>query len=84
MSTTEQNQPRRNAREGGAGDGEQVHDKGTTAVPAAKVANAAAESLHGGNAVVEKFAQPDAKSLVGGNTLISDPKGANPSAGERA
>lgn len=63
---------------------QQVTDKGTTKVPAAKVANAAAESLHGGNAVEEKYAQPDAKALPGGATLISDPKGANPDAGERA
>ncbi len=62
---------------------EQVHDQGTTDVPAAEVANAAAESLHGARAVKEKYAQPDAKALVGGSTLISDPKGANPDAGER-
>jgi hypothetical protein len=66
------------------GSDEQVHDKGTTKVPASRVANAAAESLHGGNAVEEKYAQPDAKSLVGGSTLVADPKGANPRAGERA
>lgn len=71
-------------REGGSGDGaEQVHDKGTVKVPASKVANAAAETLHGARAVKEKYAQPDAKALVGGATLISDPKGANPEAGER-
>jgi hypothetical protein len=62
---------------------EQVRDQGTTDVPAAEVANAAAESLHGARAVKEKYAQPDAKALVGGSTLISDPKGENPSAGER-
>lgn len=73
------------AREGGQGDGaEQVRDHGTTIVPADKVANAAAESLHGARAVEEKYAQPDAKALVGGATLVSDPKGANPAAGERA
>ena len=74
----------RTAPEGGQGDGpKQVHDQGTTAVPAEQVANAAAESLHGARAVEEKFAQPDAVALVGGATLISDPKGANPAAGER-
>lgn len=71
-------------RESDSGDGPQVTDKGTTKVPAAKVANAAAESLHGAGAVEEKYAQPDAKALVGGATLVSDPKGANPDAGERA
>jgi hypothetical protein len=75
---------RKTAPEGGSGDGVQVHDKGTTAVPASKVANAAAETLHGTGAVEEKYAQPDAKALVGGATLVSDPKGANPAAGERA
>jgi hypothetical protein len=63
---------------------QQVHDKGSTRVPAGKVANAAAESLHGGNAVVEKYAQPDARALVGGSTLVADPKGANPAPGEPA
>jgi hypothetical protein len=75
---------RRTTPEGGSGDGAQVHDKGTTKVPADKVANAAAETLHGERAVEEKYAQPDAKALVGGATLISDPSGANPAAGERA
>lgn len=75
----------RQTREGGTGDGaEQVHDKGTVKVPASRVANAAAESLHGSNAVEEKYAQPDAKALVGGGTLVSDPTGDNPRAGELA
>jgi hypothetical protein len=75
----------RTAPEGGQGDGnrEQVEDHGTTKVSADEVANAAAKSLHGGRAVPEKFAQPDAVSLVGGSTLISDPDGENPAAGER-
>jgi len=63
-------------------DGDQVHDQGTTPVPAEEVANAAAESLHGARAEEEKYAQPDAVALPGGSTLISDPKGDNPSAGE--
>lgn len=67
-----------------AGDGEQIKDQGSTAVRADQVANAAAQSLHGANAVEEKYAQPDAVSLVGGSTLVSDPKGDNPRAGERA
>lgn len=79
-----ENKNARGRREGGQGDGEQVRDTGSTAVPAEQVANAAAQSLHGGNAVEEKYAQPDARALVGGSTLISDPKGDNPSAGERA
>lgn len=71
-------------REGGKGDGNaQVQDRGTTAVPAEQVANAAAQSLHGARAVEEKYEQPDAVALVGGATLISDPKGANPDAGDR-
>lgn len=61
---------------------EQVKDQGSTAVPAEEVANASAESLHGKNAVEEKYAQPDAVALVGGGTLIADPKGENPEAGE--
>ena len=64
--------------------GDQVKDTGSAAVPASKVANAAAQSLHGGNAVKEKYAQPDARALVGGSTLISDPAGDNPRAGELA
>lgn len=84
MSDNDQTAPRP-ARSTSADEGAaQVTDKGSTKVPAGRVANAAAQSLHGGNAVPEKFAQPDAKSLVGGNTLISDPSGANPAAGERA
>lgn len=87
MSDNDQSNLPRPARstEGGSGDGApQVTDKGSTKVPAGRVANAAAQSLHGANAVPEKFAQPDAKALVGGSTLISDPNGANPVAGERA
>lgn len=75
---------RSNAREGGQGDGEQVHDQGSTAVRADEVANAAAQSLHGSQAVEEKYAQPDARALLGGSTLISDPAGDNPRAGELA
>lgn len=62
---------------------EQVRDQGTTMVPAEEVANGAAETLHGARAVEEKYAQPDAVALVGGNTLVSDPRGDNPAAGER-
>lgn len=65
-------------------DQQQVRDQGTTQVPAEDVANAAAESLHGARAVEEKYAQPDALALPGGGTLIADPKGDNPAAGERA
>lgn len=93
MAATEQNKPAPQTRpaqapasrmsEGGSGDGEQVQDQGTTAVPADQVANAAARSLHGTGAVKEKYAQPDAVSLVGGSTLVSDPDGDNPPAGER-
>lgn len=78
------NTPRSKAREGGHGDGEQVKDQGTVAVPAEQVANAAAESLHGTRAVEEKYAQPDARALPGGATLVADPHGDNPRAGERA
>jgi hypothetical protein len=91
--TTKQNAPKteprpassaRTAPEGGNGDGaKQVEDTGSTAVPAEEVANAAAKSLHGRNAVEEKYAQPDARALVGGATLIADPEGENPRAGER-
>jgi len=63
-------------------DDEQVHDQGTTDVPASEVANAAAESLHGARAVEEKYAQPDAKALPGGGTLVADPAGDNPEAGQ--
>lgn len=63
-------------------DDEQVRDHGTTAVPADEVANAAAESLHGAGAAEEQYAQPDATELPGG-TLIADPQGDNPDAGER-
>jgi hypothetical protein len=90
---TEQNKPEQNKakpQSGARADAmanvhgdEQVHDQGTTDVSASEVANAAAESLHGARAEKEKYAQPDAKALVGGSTLISDPKGANPAAGER-
>lgn len=73
----------RAAAEASVHDDEQVKDQGTTKVPADEVANAAAESLHGARAVKEKYAQPDAVSLVGGSTLISDPNGDNPVAGER-
>lgn len=73
------------AREGGQGDGEQVvEDQGSTVLRADQVANASAASLHGANAVEEKYAQPDARALVGGSTLVSDPKGDNPKAGELA
>lgn len=78
---TENKPVRGKAREG---VDEQVADQGSTKVPADRVANAAAQSLHGANAVEEKYAQPDAVSLVGGSTLVSDPKGDNPRAGERA
>lgn len=61
----------------------QVRDQGTTIIPAEDVANAAAESLHGARAVEEKYAQPDAVALPGGATLIADPKGDSPAAGER-
>lgn len=53
-------------------DQEQVHDQGTRAVPSEQVANAAAESLHGSKAAEERYEQPDARELPGGNTLIAD------------
>lgn len=80
MSGSEQGK----AREGGQGDGEQVKDQGSMVVRADQVANAAARSLHGSQAVEEKYAQPDARALLGGGTLVSDPTGDNPRAGERA
>jgi hypothetical protein len=70
------------ARNGCDDDAPQVHDQGTTDVPASEVANAAAESLHGARAVEEKYAQPDAKALPGGGTLVADPAGDNPEAGQ--
>lgn len=51
---------------------EQVHDAGTEHMAGSKVANAAAETLHGEQAAREVRPQPDATVLPGGNTLIAD------------
>jgi hypothetical protein len=57
-----------------AGDsaGDQIKDKATTKLTGDEVANGAAETLHGTGAVEERYAQPDAHLLPGGNTLIAD------------
>ena len=57
-----------------AGD-EQVHDTGTERIPADKVANAAAETLHGDRAAVEQYEQPNATKLPASDTLIADEPG---------
>lgn len=54
------------------GNDEQVHDQGTEVMPGEQVANAAAETLHGGKAREEKYEQDDAVVLPGGNTLIAE------------
>jgi hypothetical protein len=56
------------------GDNEQVHDQGTETMSGSEVANAAAETLHGERAETEKYEQPDAVELPGGNTLIAKPE----------
>lgn len=57
----------------GQSEHEQVKDTGTVEIPGEQVANAAAESLHGTGAAPEMYAQPDARVLPGGGTLIAEP-----------
>lgn len=65
-------QPSKNAKPAATGeDGPQVQDHASEHLSPEEVANAAAESLHGDKANREKYVQPAANALAGGNTLIS-------------